>query len=519
MAYDFLDTDNQRINYGGTTIFDGLTELSFHGWLWCDNVAQDNSLMTKRQAANQFIMWEDTSVSQQLRCYYKSIDARSTASMVANKWHSCGCSLAFGAADPSFFAYLDGVQGSNTGDLSGQASWDATETADFLIGDEHGFSRNTDGKIQECAVWNAILTPADFRLLAQRISPKFIRPNDLIFYVSLKEGKYHDEISGIEGTLEGTLGPLPYNHLPMVEPPGLGRRAFVAAVGGTTRTVPQADLALSTAAPSLTVTANHFRTAPQTNLVIDTKTPTVDESHVQTVPQADLVIDGKTPAQTIATLRFPDQTDLVIDGKTPTVNETHNKEVPQANLAIDTKTPMAVENWLRFPPQVDLVLSTATPTVNETHNKEVPQADLTLSTAAPVPLIAWFRSIPQVDLVIDTKTPTTTVGEIQVDRTPPQADLTIDTKTPILFIEYYRAPGQANLVITTKTPTTNIKDTTWRALTDPGPNWAAASEPSAAWSPTTDPGSNWAANSDPGSNWSDSTDPGPNWSPNTVPDC
>lgn len=151
--------------------------------------------------------------------------AFSTAQMSASTWHHCGGVWA--SSSPYRAAYLDGVRGTDNSSVVTTPSVD-----NMAVGRLHDASPNWyfDGRIAECAVWDAELTDAEMAALASRASPLTIRPQSLVAYWPIY-GRHSPEIDVIGAfplTLNGTPGQS--DHPPIIR----RRRAqiFVPLVAG-----------------------------------------------------------------------------------------------------------------------------------------------------------------------------------------------------------------------------------------------------------------------------------------------
>jgi hypothetical protein len=142
--------------------------------------------------------------------------ANTTTSFNDNTWHHAGASF---TSDILRTAYLDG---------SGKGT-DATDVGAFPGGGQDRMSIGLnwrlnpvgyfDGYIAELGLWDAVLSDAEFAVLAKGYSPLFVRPQSLVAYWPLigKLSPELDYVGGYDMTL--TNGPTTGAHPPIFKIP------------------------------------------------------------------------------------------------------------------------------------------------------------------------------------------------------------------------------------------------------------------------------------------------------------
>lgn len=144
-------------------------------------------------------------------------------------WHGIGVSYDNGAAsnDPVF--YVDGVSTSLNTDVNPTGS-PLTSADAYTIGNRQSDSgRHWDGMLCEAAIWDAILTAAEFQALGVGVSPALVRPQSLVLY----EPMLRDNIDLRQGGTPTITGTVVQPHPRVIYPVGpfLQTKAVAAAVG------------------------------------------------------------------------------------------------------------------------------------------------------------------------------------------------------------------------------------------------------------------------------------------------
>ncbi|SHL10405.1 hypothetical protein SAMN05216428_10183 [Nitrosospira sp. Nsp11] len=140
-------------------------------------------------------------------------------------------------------------------------------------------ARAWDGSLAEFAVWNVILTDAEFAALQRGASPELIRPDARIHYLPAERDGWLNK-SGTRWTVTGTKSPLPH---PAVRRPGSITRLWAVSSGGATHdltaaSTTQANVASTSATGAITQT--HI-VAVQTSAQPNTATAgAISQSHL-----------------------------------------------------------------------------------------------------------------------------------------------------------------------------------------------------------------------------------------------
>ena len=110
------------------------------------------------------------------------------------------------------------VDGASVATQSTNISLDPTNATNFYIGRDHS-GKYWEGKIGECAAYNAILSANEIAQLAEGVSPLFIQPENLIGYWPLG-GLYTDEVNDILGSynLTANNSPTTFDHPKAIYP-------------------------------------------------------------------------------------------------------------------------------------------------------------------------------------------------------------------------------------------------------------------------------------------------------------
>ena len=216
MAYGFgsLGTSGDRIN---TTLQVDSTNRST--WIWFNVVSTGASMALWDQSNNSgrsnfvrvsvgaFIDW------------FAAFDGgtnglwRTDTTVTTDTWHGIGWSYvnSSNANDP--IAYYDGVKktvGAGLTEVNTPTGnfFPADSFAGLYIGNRADFTQTVDGSIAEVAVWDGILTDAEFAELYAGYAPALIRPESLTVYMPL----VRDNIDPKRGGSPGLVGP------PLVQP-------------------------------------------------------------------------------------------------------------------------------------------------------------------------------------------------------------------------------------------------------------------------------------------------------------
>jgi hypothetical protein len=181
--------------------------------------------------------------------------------------------------------------------------------------------------------------------------------------------------------------------------PDVGAFEFVAEGGGTIL-LPASDLALSTAAPTVSVSDHKAVSLGTADLTLDATAPTVavSDHHTIALGTADLTLDGAAPTVTVSDHKdiALGTADLVLDGAAPAITQSVARALGTADLTLDATAPtVTVSDHKNIAlGTADLVLDGAAITVaNSAIVVSLSTGDLTL-TSEPITVVATSRLGP-----------------------------------------------------------------------------------------------------------------------------
>jgi len=211
--------------FDGTTDFFTASSLpvsgppfSWHVWVRMTSVSGNNDgvLGLHNDSVNDYYSLDVKGGTVNDPLHFKVLDtgiAVGTATIdnvTTGSFQSMGCSEASG--NNSRFVYLDGTQSTEETTL---VTPDTMES--FTIGDSKGASELA-GYIAEVAVWDTVLTAANFTDLSNNANPQAIAAGNLVYYVTLK-----DNTTATVGsiTLSATGSPTQDALHPTIDPLGI----------------------------------------------------------------------------------------------------------------------------------------------------------------------------------------------------------------------------------------------------------------------------------------------------------
>jgi hypothetical protein len=113
------------------------------------------------------------------------------------------------ANDPTLV--VDGVVQAITERLTPTGSFPSDAAESLLLGFAGIGLNRMDGPLAEAAMWDILLTAAEWDILGKRYSPLLVRPQNLVFYAPLF-GNYSPEIDVVGGNLGTITGALKAVH-------------------------------------------------------------------------------------------------------------------------------------------------------------------------------------------------------------------------------------------------------------------------------------------------------------------
>lgn len=215
MAYDFNDASSQYIDYGDTTLLDGLTTATFHAHVWLDDVTSDHYIIAKVDGSTfgPIFAFDDvhggSGRTDTWVLYWKDASttavtvASATAAAIAGQWQIVTGTVDVGVSGVMDL-WIDGVKDVNSGVDSSGSNALANNADPLTIGIHSnllGSGQAMDGKIAEVSIWNRVLSDEEIGNLHSGYSPKFI-PNGRIFYDPLINET--NDVHGLVGTPTNT---------------------------------------------------------------------------------------------------------------------------------------------------------------------------------------------------------------------------------------------------------------------------------------------------------------------------
>lgn len=212
MARDFPNTTTEWLLCGASFI-DATDPRPISLACWYNADANDidrHWILTNNYAAGNprlgIVIAQHDGTTYKQGLYSNAYQHGNTFTLATGEWHHYGWSW---AADNQIAYYRDGAA-MGTDSMAPAGTTGSSQAAlATLNGSIADFS--LDGKLAEFAVWNAILTLADFASLAAGCCPVMVRPGDLTNYLPLG-GIYdaddgdHDIVGGNHATEQGTIG-------------------------------------------------------------------------------------------------------------------------------------------------------------------------------------------------------------------------------------------------------------------------------------------------------------------------
>ena len=203
MARAFVRATNQYLQID-TPVFNGTPPITMSCWFRSTNVTVDQCLMwvgEKRVADVMTLLVAagsragDTILAKSYGGFGSAGFAESTAGYTGNTWHHA---LGVWRARNDRSAYIDGGnRGNDNTDVNPSFVYDRT-----AIGQSADSSPDQymDGRIAEAAIWNTDLTDAEIAMVATGLSPRHVRPGNLVFYMPLWVDEDNDLVGGLHLT-------------------------------------------------------------------------------------------------------------------------------------------------------------------------------------------------------------------------------------------------------------------------------------------------------------------------------
>ncbi len=161
-----------------------------------------------------------------------SAASTSTGFSTATWQHACAV---FASATDRRAFINGGSKGTNATSRTPGATPDRTSIGRY--GDSTP-SNYYDGRIAEAAIWNVALTDNEVQMLAQGVSPLFVRTASLVSYWPIGRGSPENSFGGDVLALTVT-GAVVYDHAPVSPMFGFNRFVLPSAAGGGPTTYPQ----------------------------------------------------------------------------------------------------------------------------------------------------------------------------------------------------------------------------------------------------------------------------------------
>lgn len=250
MSRDFTKNTANYLSFGTGAVgalLNGASKISFCAWVNADALDAGGTINTILHfkingASSGLYMGVDDNGSggaKTLRVGGRSVSTDGFQSVRGTTTINTGTSYLLGGVldigGDTITLYINGaVEAGPTAVTFGNATWTyGTATAGDMVGSNttppSGTTNQWDGAIGEVAVWTDDIGADGFLELAQKASPIRVRREALAFYSKLigNDAVERDIVSGLSGTITGTVGPLP--HFPIVYPRRRTMRKWSAA--------------------------------------------------------------------------------------------------------------------------------------------------------------------------------------------------------------------------------------------------------------------------------------------------
>lgn len=220
--------------YSGTqSFFTGTLPVTMACWYRVDSVSSSMGLMSLRSAANGALRlgYRGDLANDPLYATVRTTggmfaNASVDSGVAANTWAHAAAVF---ASTTSRTAYTNGTAGTtNTTSRDAGTSINTVDVGNF------GGGTLLDGQVAEAAIWTVALTTAEIALLADGLSPLFVRPQSLAFYAPLfgRAGAGGEEEDWVGGApLTATGSPTVAEH-PRIIYPRRRSMIFVPGAGG-----------------------------------------------------------------------------------------------------------------------------------------------------------------------------------------------------------------------------------------------------------------------------------------------
>lgn len=220
MAYYFrASPETDRISWGDTTFWDGLSTVSTSIWINVDATRTSGEVYWRKDLSFTPVQWTDAGVTYRAGIWINGVlTLASYPAGVLDQWDHYYCTWA--NSDTKLRVYRNNVLGSTGSTVSGSISNSANA---MVMGRTETTGAEVNGAVAEAASWNVVLTDEERRALSLGFCPLLIRPSALIFYASL-DGQRSPALAiegapGFRRTLSGTLiGTAWRPHPPIIYP-------------------------------------------------------------------------------------------------------------------------------------------------------------------------------------------------------------------------------------------------------------------------------------------------------------
>lgn len=254
MAYYFrASPSSDRISWGDTTFWDGLSAVSTSIWVNVDAVRTSNEDYWRKDGSFTPMQWAGSLVVYRVAIWINgSLTAGANyGNGVVDVWSHYFCT--WSSADNTVRPYRNNTLGTTA--VTGAGSISNSANAMVMGRTEGASGEEVNGAVAEAAVWNVVLDATERAALAAGVCPLLIRPSALVFYSALDGrraigivGSPGANRTGITATVSGAI----FADHPRIFYPSRARagRLASAAAGGATVTPAVGSAILAGLAPS-----------------------------------------------------------------------------------------------------------------------------------------------------------------------------------------------------------------------------------------------------------------------------
>lgn len=163
------------------------TDVNLRSWfIWIyPRVSATQMIFGQRGTVLVNVIYESGGVWNYIRDWSTTDGQWHIAKGSNGSWHSLGMSYNAGAINNIPVFYLDGTKPAVTTDAIPSGTLTSVAGEPIRIGNRSAADLPLDGMLAEAAVWDVILTDAEFFAMNKGVSPALIRPQSLVSYVPM----------------------------------------------------------------------------------------------------------------------------------------------------------------------------------------------------------------------------------------------------------------------------------------------------------------------------------------------